>query len=118
MIENMLCLDSSIILEEIDAVHDKRLKVCLDIGHAHGNSDMPVYDWIKTLNKRIGYMHMHNNHGKITFSSFPLKFLLHSFLSLLHINHTFLPPFNVSFIDHTLNIASLLFTFTSTTNIV
>ena len=66
MIENMLCLDSSIILEEIDAVHDKRLKVCLDIGHAHGNSDMPVYDWIKTLNKRIGYMHMHNNHGKIS----------------------------------------------------
>ena len=27
---------------------------------------MPVYDWIKTLNKRIGYMHMHNNHGKIS----------------------------------------------------
>lgn len=65
MIENMLCLDSSIILEEIDAVHDKRLKVCLDIGHAHGNSDMSVYDWIKTLDKRIGYMHLHNNHGKL-----------------------------------------------------
>ena len=64
MIENMLCLDSSVILEEIDAVNDKRLKVCLDIGHAHGNGDMSVYDWIKTLNKRIGYMHMHNNHGK------------------------------------------------------
>ena len=65
MIENMLCLDSSVILEEMDAVHDKRLKVCLDIGHAHGHSDMPVYDWIKTLNKHIGYIHMHNNHGKI-----------------------------------------------------
>ena len=64
MIENMLCLDSSVILQEIDAVNDKRLKVCLDIGHAHGNSDMSVYNWIKTLNKRIGYMHMHNNHGK------------------------------------------------------
>lgn len=65
MIENMLCLDSSVILEEIDAVNDKRLKVCLDIGHAHGNGDMSVYDWIKTLNKRIGYLHLHNNHGKI-----------------------------------------------------
>ena len=65
MIENMLCLDSDVILQEIDSVNDKRLKVCLDIGHAHGNSDMSVYDWIKTLGPRIGYMHMHNNHGKI-----------------------------------------------------
>lgn len=66
MIENMLELDSSVMMQEIDAFHDKRLKVCLDIGHAHGNSEMSVYDWIKTLNKRIGYMHLHNNHGKIS----------------------------------------------------
>ncbi len=66
MIENMLELDSSVMMQEIDAVHDKRLKVCLDVGHAHGNSDMSVYDWVKTLNKRIGYMHLHNNHGKIS----------------------------------------------------
>ena len=66
MIENMLELDSSVMIQEIDAVNDKRLKVCLDVGHAHGNSDMPVYDWVKTLNKRIGYMHLHNNHGKLS----------------------------------------------------
>lgn len=65
MIENMLELDSSVMIQEIDAVHDKRLKACLDVGHAHGNSDMSVYDWVKTLNNRIGYMHLHNNHGKI-----------------------------------------------------
>lgn len=65
MIENMLELDSSVMMQEIDAFNDKRLKICLDIGHAHGNSDMSVYDWIKTLNKRIGYMHLHNNHGKL-----------------------------------------------------
>ena len=64
MVENQFEKDSEIILKEIDAVHDKRLKVCLDVGHAHCNSDMSVYDWIKTLNKRIGYMHLHNNHGK------------------------------------------------------
>ena len=65
MIENMLELDSSVMIQEIDAVNDKRLKVCLDVGHAHGNSDMSVYDWIKTLNNRIAYMHLHNNHGKL-----------------------------------------------------
>ena len=64
MVENQFEKDSEIILKEIDAVHDKRLKVCLDVGHAHCNSDMSVYDWIKTLNKRIGYLHLHNNHGK------------------------------------------------------
>ena len=66
MIENMLELDSDVMLQEVDAVNDKRLKICLDVGHAHGNSDMSVYDWVKTLNKRIGYMHLHNNHGKLT----------------------------------------------------
>ena len=65
MIENMLELDSEVMLQEVDAVNDKRLKICLDVGHAHGNSDMSVYDWVKTLNKRIGYMHLHNNHGKL-----------------------------------------------------
>lgn len=65
MIENMLEMDSSIMIQEIDAVNDKRLKVCLDVGHAHGNSDISVYDWVKTLNNRICYMHLHNNHGKL-----------------------------------------------------
>ena len=65
MIVNMLELDSSVMIQEIDAVHDKRLKACLDVGHAHGNSDMSVYDRVKTLNNRIGYMHLHNNHGKL-----------------------------------------------------
>jgi len=65
MIENLLELDSSVMMQEIDAVNDKRLKVCLDVGHANANSDMSVYDWVKTLNKRIGYMHLHNNHGKV-----------------------------------------------------
>lgn len=65
MIENLLELDSSVMIQEIDAVNDKRLKVCLDVGHANANSDVSVYDWVKTLNKRIGYMHLHNNHGKV-----------------------------------------------------
>jgi len=62
-IENQFELDSSIIKKEIDMLNDCRLKVCLDIGHAHANSLMSVDDWIKTLDNRIGYVHLHNNHG-------------------------------------------------------
>ena len=66
MIENQCEEDSEVLKMEIDAVSDKRLKVCLDIGHAHANSNMSVEDWIKSLGDRIGYVHIHNNHGKVS----------------------------------------------------
>ena len=66
MIENQCEEDSEVLKMEIDSVNDSRLKVCLDIGHSNANSNMPVEDWIKTLGDRIGYLHLHNNHGKLT----------------------------------------------------
>ena len=65
MIENQCEEDSEVLKMEIDAINDNRLKVCLDIGHAHANSNMKVEDWITSLGERIGYLHLHNNHGKI-----------------------------------------------------
>ena len=65
MIENQCEEDSEVLKMEIDAVNDSRLKICLDIGHANANSNMSVEDWIVSLGDRIGYLHMHNNHGKI-----------------------------------------------------
>lgn len=65
MIENQCEEDSEVIKMEIDSVNDKRLKVCLDIGHANSNSNMSVENWIESLGDRIGYLHLHNNHGKI-----------------------------------------------------
>lgn len=64
MIENQCEEDSTVLKMEIDAVNDSRLKVCLDIGHAHANSNSFVEEWITTLGERIGYLHLHNNHGK------------------------------------------------------
>lgn len=64
MIENQCEEDSEVLRMEIDSVNDPRLKVCLDIGHANANSNMSVEDWIITLGDRIGYLHLHNNHGK------------------------------------------------------
>jgi len=63
-IENQFEEDSDIMMMEVDAVNDPRLKICLDIGHANCNSNMKVEDWIKTLGNRIHYFHLHNNHGK------------------------------------------------------
>ena len=66
MIENQCEEDSEVLKMEIDAVNDPRLKICLDIGHAHANSNMSVENWIVSLGDRIGYLHLHNNHGKLT----------------------------------------------------
>lgn len=63
-LENQFELDSDMIKQIIDGVNDPRLKACLDIGHAHANSIMPVEKWIETLGDRIAYYHLHNNHGK------------------------------------------------------
>lgn len=63
-IENQFEEDSEIMKMEIDAVADDRLKICLDIGHANCNSNMSVEDWISTLQDRIAYLHLHNNHGR------------------------------------------------------
>ncbi len=63
-LENQFELDSDMMIQIIDGVDDERLKACLDIGHAHANSDMIVEKWIKTLGERIAYYHLHNNHGK------------------------------------------------------
>lgn len=64
MIENQCEENSEVLKMEIDSVNDSRLKICLDIGHANSNSNMSVEDWIVSLGDRIGYIHMHNNHGK------------------------------------------------------
>ena len=63
-IENQFETDSELFIRLIDEVNDPRVKVCLDIGHANCNSNMPLEDWIKTLNTRIAQYHLHNNHGK------------------------------------------------------
>ena len=65
-IENQFESDSELLIKLIDEVNDSRVKICLDIGHANANSNMHVEDWIKSLNKRIAYYHLHNNHGKQT----------------------------------------------------
>ena len=65
-LENQFESDSELFIRLIDELNDSRVKVCLDIGHVNCNSNMPLEDWIKTLNSRIAQYHLHNNHGKQT----------------------------------------------------
>ena len=63
-VENMLERDASLLAEVIDAVDDPRVDVCLDIGHCHCNSRETPIEWVERLGTRIGWVHLHNNHGE------------------------------------------------------
>lgn len=63
-VENMLEWDAVLLAEVIDAINDPRVDVCLDIGHCHCNSRETPIAWVERLGPRIGWVHMHNNHGE------------------------------------------------------
>lgn len=62
-LENLFEKGPELIAEVIDAIADPRITACLDIGHIHCHSHVGCADWIKHLRHRIGYVHMHDNHG-------------------------------------------------------
>jgi sugar phosphate isomerase/epimerase len=62
-LENMLELSPDILIETIEAISDRRVSACLDVGHAHCNSSTPVLEWIKKLGNRLAYVHLHDNDG-------------------------------------------------------
>lgn len=49
--------------EFVDVIDNKRVSMCLDLGHVNANSDQSFEMWIKGLNKNIRYVHLHNNYG-------------------------------------------------------
>lgn len=63
-VENMVDDDPKLLKKLCDEVQDTRLKLCLDVGHAHCNSSYPVSNWIEVLNDHIRHMHLHNNDGQ------------------------------------------------------
>ena len=55
----------------LDKVNSPRLKICLDIGHAHTGSKVPLEEWIAVLGKDIAYIHVHDNNGDTDTHSVP-----------------------------------------------
>ena len=63
-IENMYENDLSVLKELFDKVNNNILSICLDIGHANCYSNQSLEEIIKSLNNRIGHLHLSNNDGK------------------------------------------------------
>jgi sugar phosphate isomerase/epimerase len=62
-LENMLESGPEVLCDLIDTINDPLIDANLDIGHAHCNSNTEVIKWVEGLGKRIGYVHLHDNHG-------------------------------------------------------
>lgn len=64
-IENVFDDEPVMMANLIDGLNDPRIRVCLDVGHAHVVTlpEYDVYQWIEVLGHRIGHFHVHNNDG-------------------------------------------------------
>ncbi len=63
-IENLLDDDPEVILEVVTSVNRKNFDVCLDVGHVNCRSKVKATAWIQRLGGRVGYAHLHDNHGE------------------------------------------------------
>lgn len=65
-IENVLEDEPFMIRDMMEIIKDKRIRLCLDIGHAYSmtNKSYGMEDWIRELSPWISHLHLHNNDGK------------------------------------------------------
>ncbi len=64
-LENVLEWEPTLVAEVVKAIDRPNVDITLDIGHAYCNSRTPVLEWIEVLGPRIGYVHLHDNHGEM-----------------------------------------------------
>ena len=82
VLENVLETDPQWLLDIVKSVDDKRLKLCLDIGHVNAYSKIPLNDWLENWEPHISHFHIHNNdtswdtHSPLTEGTIPMKDLL------------------------------------------
>jgi len=63
-LENVMDAGPEMLLQLISQVNQVNLDINLDIGHVHVYSRSSLSEWISFLGNRIGYVHLHDNHGK------------------------------------------------------
>ena len=62
-VENSQDVDTTPLCALMKRVTEKRVRVCLDIGHAN-YSDVPIEEWFDRLGDKIAYLHLSDNMGK------------------------------------------------------
>ena len=63
-IENTPLASVQQVLDLVSAIDSPRVKMNLDVGHAHCEPGRSVVEWIQVLGDRIGYSHLHSNDGQ------------------------------------------------------
>jgi sugar phosphate isomerase/epimerase len=64
MLENLWEETPATLQELMESVASPKLRVCLDTGHVNAFSEASMNDWLESVGKYIGYMHVHDNHGQ------------------------------------------------------
>jgi len=63
VMENVLDEDWRLLLDVYKQVDHPKFKLCLDMGHAHCYSEIPVMEWAEELSPYISHVHVHDNAG-------------------------------------------------------
>lgn len=63
VLENVLEETPELLLDIVKAADDPRLRLCLDVGHAHTYSSVPVLQWLNCWGPYISHFHIHDNDG-------------------------------------------------------
>ena len=62
-LENVFEEEINMLSDIVRAIDDKRIRMCLDIGHVNAYSKVPVSRWIEECADIIEHFHIHNNDG-------------------------------------------------------
>lgn len=64
-VENVLEDEPYMLADMMKKIHDPRIRLCLDVGHAAaaGGSMLPIEKWIQVLGPYLSHFHLHNNYG-------------------------------------------------------
>jgi sugar phosphate isomerase/epimerase len=63
-VENVLDETPEILVNLVQAVDDPRLRLCLDLGHAHAfHSKVSAMEWVEATGPWLRHIHLHDNYG-------------------------------------------------------
>lgn len=63
VLENVLEEEPGMLRSIVAGVDDPRLRMCLDVGHVHVYSSVPVETWVEECAPWLSHFHVHNNDG-------------------------------------------------------
>jgi sugar phosphate isomerase/epimerase len=64
VIENLVEESPDILIKLCDAVKSDFFALCMDIGHMNVFSQLSPSKWVKKMDKKLQYVHLHDNNGK------------------------------------------------------